>query len=67
MQHGLGSRGVGAPNFDLICVQLDSAATIRVPLDFPEFPVTFDLYFGGLIALALGIYLLYALFHPEKF
>ena len=27
----------------------------------------FDLYLGGAIALGLGIYLLYALIHPEKF
>jgi len=29
--------------------------------------MTFDLYLGGLIALALALYLGYALFHPEKF
>jgi K+-transporting ATPase KdpF subunit len=27
----------------------------------------FDLYLGGVMALALGLYLLYALVHPEKF
>jgi K+-transporting ATPase KdpF subunit len=27
----------------------------------------FDLYLGGLTALALAVYLGYALFHPEKF
>lgn len=27
----------------------------------------FDLYLGGAMALALGVYLAYALFHPEKF
>jgi K+-transporting ATPase KdpF subunit len=27
----------------------------------------FDLYLGGAAALILGIYLLYALIHPEKF
>jgi K+-transporting ATPase KdpF subunit len=32
-----------------------------------EFAVTFDLYLGGFIALALAIYLAYALFNPEKF
>ena len=30
-------------------------------------PVTLDLYLGGIVALALAIYLGYALFHPEKF
>jgi K+-transporting ATPase KdpF subunit len=29
--------------------------------------VIFDLYLGGFVALALGVYLGYALFHPEKF
>jgi K+-transporting ATPase KdpF subunit len=29
--------------------------------------VIVDLYLGGLVSLALGIYLGYALFHPEKF
>jgi K+-transporting ATPase KdpF subunit len=29
--------------------------------------VIIDLYLGGLVALALGIYLGYALFHPEEF
>ena len=27
----------------------------------------FDLYLGGVVALGLGVYLLYALIHPEKF
>jgi K+-transporting ATPase KdpF subunit len=27
----------------------------------------FDLYLGGVTALGLGLYLLYALIHPEKF
>jgi K+-transporting ATPase KdpF subunit len=26
-----------------------------------------DLYIGGFVSLALGIYLGYALFHPEEF
>ena len=29
--------------------------------------MTFDLYLVGLLALGLGIYLIYALMHPEKF
>jgi K+-transporting ATPase KdpF subunit len=29
--------------------------------------MTFDLYLGGAMALALGVYLIYALLHPEKF
>lgn len=27
----------------------------------------FDLYLGGAVALGLGLYLIYALTHPEKF
>jgi K+-transporting ATPase KdpF subunit len=30
-------------------------------------PVSIDMYLGGLVSLALAIYLGYALFHPEKF
>jgi K+-transporting ATPase KdpF subunit len=29
--------------------------------------MAFDLYLGGAVALCLGLYLLYALIHPEKF
>jgi K+-transporting ATPase KdpF subunit len=27
----------------------------------------FDLYLGGVMAIGLGLYLIYALVHPEKF
>ncbi len=29
--------------------------------------MTFELYLGGIAALGLGLYLIYALIHPEKF
>lgn len=29
--------------------------------------MVFDLYLGGFMALGLGLYLIYALIHPEKF
>ena len=29
--------------------------------------MSFDLYLGGAAAFGLGLYLLYALIHPEKF
>ena len=47
-----------------------SLIRLRLSAAFPlsmRFPVTLDLYLGGFVALALAIYLGYALFHPEKF
>jgi K+-transporting ATPase KdpF subunit len=29
--------------------------------------MVFDIYLGGAVALGVGLYLLYALIHPEKF
>ena len=32
-----------------------------------DFPMYFDLYLGGAMAIWLALYLIYALIHPEKF
>jgi len=52
---------------DLGCFYGDSTTNILCPSCQTRLSMTFDLYLGGLIALALALYLGYALFHPEKF
>ncbi len=52
---------------DLDCISFDSVTTIGSPFCALRLFVVFDLYLGGLVALALAVYLGYALLHPEKF
>ncbi len=37
------------------------------PLTLVAKEMIFELYLGGAMALVLGVYLIYALIHPEKF
>ncbi len=42
-------------------------AGLKSSTDLRFLIMTFELYLGGAMALALGVYLVYALIHPVKF
>ena len=49
------------------CISVDSGTTLGSSFFASGLFVVIDLYLGGAVALALAVYLGYALLHPEKF